>query len=645
MQQPAPLTACDPASLVGTTLDGQYRIDSHLASGGMGAVFRAHHLSLRKDVALKVLRPELTSSTDLQERFRRESEIAASLEHRHIVRVTDFRRSPEGLLYLAMELLAGESLFDRLRREGFLPPDEAVEILWQLCDGLEAAHAKGVVHRDLKPENVFLARGPGGEVVKILDFGIAKMADPGVGSATQSGMVVGTPEYLSPEQATGSAIDARSDLYTVGLIGWRMLAGRHPFKADDARALLMMQATQPVPPLASVRADLAGYPLLVAAIARACQKDPAARYPSAAEFKADLGAVLDHGLGLLPVSTPPPAVSYTSLSPVPATSPAPSTPPLVAPSGSTILLGAPPPPEEVRTATTGGTPLTRGLESRLRRHPRLAIGVGLALLLVAAGGGVAAVRARRAVLAHQQEAAAQAAAQVAAQAAARAEAEAARQAEAVAAQRAAELNRVVGEADRELAAGHPARARALLAPLLQSRPDEPLLHERLGHAWHDEGDHLRALDEWTTALALAPLDRATLDHLVSDLGREKAVADRAAHLLVVAGAAAGPALAAVPARASPALKLRALGVAREIGPDARVDVGASYQALLGDPDCEVRKASSRALGDLRERRALGRLRQLAEARDTRRLGSIIISSKAPCGAAEAADAVRRIEGH
>jgi tetratricopeptide (TPR) repeat protein len=249
------------------------------------------------------------------------------------------------------------------------------------------------------------------------------------------------------------------------------------------------------------------------------------------------------------------------------------------------------------------------------------------------------------VLARQQEAAAQAAAQVAAQAAARAEAEAARQAEAVAAQRAAELNRVVGEADRELAAGHPARARALLAPLLQSRPDEPLLHERLGHAWHDEGDHLRALDEWTTALALAPLDRATLDHLVSDLGREKAVADRAAHLLVVAGAAAGPALAAVPARASPALKLRALGVAREIGPDARVDVGASYQALLGDPDCEVRKASSRALGDLRERRALGRLRQLAEARDTKRLGSIIISSKAPCGAAEAADAVRRIEGH
>ena len=115
-----------------------------------------------------------------------------------------------------------------------------------------------------------MARGPGGELVKILDFGIAKMADPGEGSATQSGMVVGTPEYLSPEQATGSAVDARADLYTVGLIGWRMLAGHHPFKAEDARGLLMMQATRPVPPLAEVRADLAAYPLLVAAIARAC---------------------------------------------------------------------------------------------------------------------------------------------------------------------------------------------------------------------------------------------------------------------------------------------------------------------------------------------------------------------------------------
>jgi serine/threonine-protein kinase len=631
VSQPVQHLAFDPASLVGTTLDGQYRIDRHLASGGMGAVFRAHHLSLRKDVALKVLRPELTTSVELQERFRRESQIAASLEHRHIVRVTDFRRSPEGLLYLAMELLDGESLFDRLRREGFLPADEAVGILWQLCDGLEAAHAKGVVHRDLKPENVFLARGPGGELVKILDFGIAKMADPGSGSGTQSGMVVGTPEYLSPEQATGSAIDARADLYTVGLIGWRMLAGRHPFKADDPRSLLMMQATQPVPPLVEVRPDLSVYPLLLTAIARACEKDPAARFQSAAEFKADLGAVLDHGLGLLPVATPPPAVSYTSLGTVP-----PAPPPALG-SGATIQLGAPFPAESGRAATTpAGHPLTHGLEARLRRHPRVAIVLGLLLVMVATGGAIAAVRAQRATQVRQQEAEAKATAL--------SEAEKARLAEAAVAQRAAELRKPVDEAKLELQAGHPARARAILSPLLQSRADDSVLHEQLGHAWHDEGEYLRALDEWTTALALAPLDRPTLDHLVSDLGREKTVADRAAHLLVRSGPAAGPALAAVPPRSSPWVKLRALGVAREIGPATKVNLGAGYLALLGEPDCEVRKAASRALGELRDRKALGRLRNLAEARDTRRLGSIIIGSKPACGATEAADAVRRIEG-
>jgi serine/threonine-protein kinase len=631
---PAPHLDFDPASLVGTTLDGQYRIDSHLASGGMGAVFRAHHLSLRKDVALKVLRPELTSSPELQERFRRESEIAASLEHRHIVRVTDFRRSPEGLLYLAMELLDGESLFDRLRREGFLPPDEAVQILWQLCDGLEAAHARGVVHRDLKPENVFMARGPGGELVKILDFGIAKMADPGVGHATQTGMVVGTPEYLSPEQATGSAIDARADLYTVGLIGWRMLVGHHPFKADDARGLLMMQATRPVPLLSEARADLAGYPLLVSAIHRACQKDPAARYQSAAEFKADLGAVLDHGLGLLPVDTPPPTLSYSSLSPAPSSPPGPLGP------GSTVLLGAPFPSDPGLPVTPPGPPLARRLEARLRGHPRLAIGFGLALVLLAGGGAVTTFQARRAALA--REAAIQARAQ------AEAEAEATRRATAAAAiaaaRRAAELQKPISEAEQELLAGRPKRARALLTPLLQSRPDEPVLHEQLGHAWHDEGELVHALDAWTTALALAPLDRPTLDHLVDDLGRDKAVADRAAHLLVRAGPASGPALAAVSPRSPPRMKLRALGVAREIGPGAKVDVGGGYLALLGDADCDVRKAATRALGELRERRALGRLKQLAEARDSRRLGSIIIGSKPACGALEAAEAVRRVEG-
>jgi tetratricopeptide (TPR) repeat protein len=287
-----------------------------------------------------------------------------------------------------------------------------------------------------------------------------------------------------------------------------------------------------------------------------------------------------------------------------------------------------------------GLPLTRRLEARLRRHPRLAIGLGLALVLLSGAGALAAIEARRAAQAREEAARVKALADAEAEAARRAAAAAL----AAALKRAAELRKPVSEAEQELLAGRPTRARALLAPLLQSRPDEPVLHEQLGHAWHDEGELVHALDAWTTALALAPLDRATLDHLVSDLGRDKAVADRAAHLLVRVGPPAGPALAAVSPRSPPWMRMRALAVAREIGPGAKVDTGGGYLALLAEPDCDVRKAASRALGDLHERRALARLRQLAEARDTRRLGSIIIGSKPACGAIEAAEALRRIEG-
>ncbi|HTP50820.1 MAG TPA: protein kinase [Anaeromyxobacteraceae bacterium] len=290
-----------PESLLGTTLDGRYRISAHLASGGMGAVFRAEHVYMRKDVALKVLRPDLSASADLAERFRRESEIAASLNHENIVRVTDFGRSPEGYLFLAMELLEGESLFERLRHSGPLSPGEAVPILLQVCAGLEAAHRRAVVHRDLKPENIFLHAPQGGPpTVKILDFGIAKISDPLGPAAADAGMVVGTPEYLSPEQAFGQEVDSRADIYAVGIVAWRMLAGRHPFPADNPRALVMKQATEPVPALGEVRPDLAVFPFLLATVARACAKDPDRRPGSAAELAGELA----RSVGLPTPSTP-----------------------------------------------------------------------------------------------------------------------------------------------------------------------------------------------------------------------------------------------------------------------------------------------------------------------------------------------------
>jgi hypothetical protein len=289
-------------------LDGRYELVD-LASGGMGAVFRARHVHLRKDVAVKVLRPELASSPDLVERFRREAEIASALEHDNIVRVTDFGRSEEGLLFLAMELLTGESLFERLRRDGAVPPVRAVGMLWQICAGLQAAHALGVVHRDLKPENVFLARTASGrEVLKLLDFGIAKFARAAGEAFTQIGVVVGTPEYLSPEQAMGLPVDGRADVYAVGLIAFRMLAARHPFQGDSARDLLLKQASCPIPPLAEVEPALASWPALCAAVAKACEKDPDARPPSAAAlgdlFAASLGPAFVAPPGATPVLGP-----------------------------------------------------------------------------------------------------------------------------------------------------------------------------------------------------------------------------------------------------------------------------------------------------------------------------------------------------
>jgi hypothetical protein len=367
---PPPIVELD--ALLGTVLDGKYEVTGHLATGGMGAVFQARHVHLRKDVAVKVLRPELSSAPDLVERFRREAQIASALEHDNIVRVTDFGRSREGLLYLVMELLTGESLFERVRRERRIPPPRAVTWLWQICAGLEAAHAHGVVHRDLKPENVFLAKTPSGrEVVKLLDFGIAKFARAAGEASTQTGIVVGTPEYLSPEQAMGLPVDARADVYTVGIIAFRMLAGRHPFQADDSHGLLLQQASSPVPPVEEANPELLNWPELCAAVAHACAKDPNDRPPSALA----LGDLFATALG--PAFVAPPGATPVLGVPV-----APSLPPPVAP-GVDEPLGP-----------AAGTPPV--LPRPRRRWRRWAIAaVAVVLLAAAAAGTVAARRARR----------------------------------------------------------------------------------------------------------------------------------------------------------------------------------------------------------------------------------------------------------
>jgi serine/threonine-protein kinase len=281
----APLTPLAPGEL----LDGRYRIGRLIAEGGMGAVYQAEAVRIGRQVAVKVLHPRFAASPLEVERFRREARTAVAVSSPHVVEMLDFGQAPGGQLFLVMELLAGESLRDRLAREGSLPPGQVADLMRQLLRGLSAAHAAGITHRDLKPDNLWLVPEEGRERLTILDFGIAKQAGGAPGAAsTQAGLVVGTPEYLSPEQAVGGELDHRADLYSAGLIAWVLLTGRHPFPLTDTRALLKAQAYDPVPSPEREAPELAAWPALLRFVARATVKDRAGRAQSAAELLAIL---------------------------------------------------------------------------------------------------------------------------------------------------------------------------------------------------------------------------------------------------------------------------------------------------------------------------------------------------------------------
>ena len=278
-------TAPVPPLAPGELLDGRYRILRLIAEGGMGAVYEAEAVRIGRPVAVKVLHPRFAASPIEVERFRREARVAVQVSSPHVVEMLDFGQAASGELFLVMELLQGESLRDRLAREGSLPPAQVADLMRQLLRGLAAAHAAGVVHRDLKPDNLWLVPEEGRERLTILDFGIAKQAGGAPGAAsTQAGLVIGTPEFLSPEQAVGGELDHRADLYSAGLIAWVMLTGRHPFPSADTRALLRAQAYEPVPSPEREAPELAAYPALLRFIARATAKDRAGRAQSAAEL-------------------------------------------------------------------------------------------------------------------------------------------------------------------------------------------------------------------------------------------------------------------------------------------------------------------------------------------------------------------------
>ncbi|NMC69115.1 MAG: protein kinase, partial [Myxococcales bacterium] len=307
---------------MGTVVDGRYRVLSRISEGGMGVVYRAEHVFLKRDVALKRLHRELTEQKQAVARFEREAQAAAKIDHPNVCQVLDCGVGDDGAFFIAMELLDGVSLDARIA-QGPLPLSEIIDIGGQICDALARAHELGIVHRDLKPENVMLLprrEGPG-VVAKIMDFGIAKVAQEGEGKKlTQAGMVFGTPQYMAPEQAAGGAVDARADLYALGIILYEMATGHCPFRSENVSALLMMHLTQPPPPLEAMAPHLR-FPEPFRAVVFGClEKNPAHRVPTATALAAALRNCA--GLQVEPVTIPPPPVAGAVAAPTLLASPA-----------------------------------------------------------------------------------------------------------------------------------------------------------------------------------------------------------------------------------------------------------------------------------------------------------------------------------
>jgi len=319
--------------LIGQTLRGTYRILAALDQGGMGLVFEAEHTRLRRRVAVKVLARHLTNDQQALARFNREAEIISQLEHPHIVQILDFDTTEQGEPYIVMELLKGESLSERLERDGCLSIEDSARITQQVASGLFAAHQASVIHRDLKPANIFLTTLPGqGRVVKLLDFGISKRMDVGR-SLTGEFDVIGTPDYMAPEQALGktASVDHRGDQYALAVIAFEMLSGQTPFSGDDLLEVLQKVVSASAPPIERFAPHVS--PLIGAVLKRGLEKDPAARYATVLDFASAFSAACDQSLPT------PASEALGSARTVPASGPTSPAPPLRPTPAEPVIAG------------------------------------------------------------------------------------------------------------------------------------------------------------------------------------------------------------------------------------------------------------------------------------------------------------------
>ncbi|HEV8122614.1 MAG TPA: serine/threonine-protein kinase [Gemmatimonadales bacterium] len=357
------LRAADPsADFVGQVIAGRYHVTRKLGEGGMGAVYLAEHVKMGRMSAIKVMGKGMSHDPEAISRFNREAANASKINHPNCCAVYDFGETEDGTIYLAMEFIEGRTLSALLKETGPLPLRRAADLLRQCADALTAAQELGIVHRDLKPDNIMIVSQRAKDVVKVVDFGIAKAAESESGQkVTKTGLVVGTPEYMSPEQLSGDKLDGRSDIYSLALVFYRMITGALPFIADTAQETMIKRLTDEPMPLIQAKPDGNFPAALQPVMDKALARYPNDRYATAAEFASDVTRVAG-------------AVSPTASRPAADTE------------AKTQVVR----PEEMKTSGTKAPPPTRVVSPTKSKMSPVVIGVSVVVL--ALGGGAYAMK-------------------------------------------------------------------------------------------------------------------------------------------------------------------------------------------------------------------------------------------------------------
>jgi serine/threonine-protein kinase len=314
--------------LVGSIVAERYHVMKKLGEGGMGQVYLAEHVKMGRKSALKVMHPGMVKDVDAISRFNREAANASRISHPNVAAVYDFGETSDGLIFLAMEFVDGPPLTKMIEQAGALSAKRAAEIVRQTADALAVAHDLGIVHRDLKPDNIMIAKTrDGGDLVKVVDFGIAKAGNSVAQKVTKTGLVIGTPEYMSPEQLAGDQLDGRSDIYSLALVAFNMLTGQLPFPAETAQESMIMRLTDRPKTLSEMRPEIAWPADVQATLDRALERDVAMRYATASEFGRELQRAIERMPGAAgaelgtqianvpPTRVRPPDTPRTSVSP------------------------------------------------------------------------------------------------------------------------------------------------------------------------------------------------------------------------------------------------------------------------------------------------------------------------------------------